>query len=168
PHVKAENLSDLYFAWGFVSARDRLWQMEHSRRSARGELWEWFGNRALRADGGAQLFELAARAHRAWEAQRSDATVRVALERFAAGVNADLGLRRSGARPWRAEFLELRKRPDDWRPEDSFPFLLAQGVLLDLAVPELAEAETLRVRGAGWFERRRRFESDWTYTTIPD
>ena len=168
PHLEARSLSDLYFAWGFVSARDRLWQMEHGRRSARGALWEWFGNRSLRADGGAQLFELAEHAHRAWEAQRADPSVRVALERYAAGVNAYLDLCRSGARPWPEEFLALHKRPANWRPEDSFLFLLAQGVLLDLAVPELAEAETLRARGPGWFERRRRFESDWTYVTIPD
>src|SRR5262245_42132518 len=168
PHLKARNLSDLYFAWGFVSARDRLWQMEYGRRSARGEMWQWVGNHTLRGDGGAQLFELATRSQRAWEAQRSDPTVRVALERYAAGVNAYLDLCRSDARPWPAEFRALHKRPSDWHPEDAFLFLLAQGVLLDLAVPELAEAETLRVRGAGWYERRRRFESDWMLSTIPD
>src|SRR5262245_46448294 len=49
-HVRAANLADLYFAWGLVTARDRLWQLELTRRAARGELWEWFGNRSLTAD----------------------------------------------------------------------------------------------------------------------
>ena len=168
PHLEARNLSDLYFAWGFVGARDRLWQMEHGRRAAGGRLWEWFGNRSLRADGGAQLFELADRAARIWERDRLDPGVRVALTRFCEGVNAYLGLCRSGARPWPLEIERLGKRPEDWRPQDCVLFLLAQGVLLDFALPELAEAESLRAHGAAWLERRRRFESDWTYSTIPD
>ena len=168
PHLLAANRADLYFAWGFVTARDRLWQIEHSRRAARGRLWEWFGNRTLRADGGAQLFELAERAARIWERDRRDAATRRALEGFAAGVNAYLALCRSGSRPWPAEFHTLGRRPEDWRPEDSVLILLAQGVLLDLVIPELAEAETIAVRGAGWFERRRRHETDHVFSSIPD
>jgi penicillin amidase len=168
PHLRASNLADLYWAWGFVSARDRLWQMEYGRRAARGTLWEWFGNRALRGDGGAQLFELGNRADEIWEREQRDPHVRVALERFASGVNAELALCRHGAHPWPREFVRLGRRPDDWRPADCILFLLAQGVLLDLDVPELAEAETLRVRDPQWFERRRRYESEWTISTIPD
>jgi penicillin amidase len=168
PHLRAANLSDLYFAWGFVSARDRLWQMEHTRRGARGQLWRWFGNRALRADGGAQLFELAALAERSWAVERDDAGTRLALERFAEGVNAYLDLCRRGLRPWPSEFRRLGVEPEDWRPVDCILALVAMGVLLDLVIPELAEAESVKVHGPGWFERRRRFESDWTYTTIPD
>src|SRR5436190_10763460 len=67
PHVRAANLSDLYFAWGFTTARDRLWQMLYNRQSADGQLWRWFGNSTLRADGGAQLFELRSFAERGWE-----------------------------------------------------------------------------------------------------
>src|SRR5438876_6089887 len=37
PHVRAANVADLYFAWGFVSARDRLWQMLYNRQSADGQ-----------------------------------------------------------------------------------------------------------------------------------
>jgi len=66
PHIRAASLADLYFAWGFVTARDRLWQLEHTRRAASGDLWEWFGNRTLTADGGAQLFRLRERAARIW------------------------------------------------------------------------------------------------------
>src|SRR5207247_11332525 len=90
PHLRAESLDDLYLAWGFVTARDRLWQLEINRRGARGELWQWFGNRALQDDGGAQLFELRERAGRIWARESRDPRVRGPLERFAAGVNAYL------------------------------------------------------------------------------
>ena len=168
PHVRAANLSDLYFAWGFVTARDRMWQLEASRRTGQGRMWEWLGNRALRGDGGAQLFEFASRSRAAWERERSDPATRLALERFAAGVNAYLGLCRSGARPWASELARLERQPEDWRPEDAYLLLYGMGVLLDLDLPEVAETDTLRAHGSDWYARRRRFESGYTYTTIPD
>ena len=168
PHLQAATLGDLYIALGFVTARDRSWQLELGRRSARGELSEWLGNRALRGDGGAQLFELAERAARIWERERGDSTVRVPLERFAAGVNAYWACCRAGVEPWAEEFTLLGRKPDPWRPEDSILLLLAQGLVLDLDLPELEEQREIDERGAAWVAARRRFEGDWTYRTIPD
>src|SRR3954463_15665971 len=47
PYVEAEDELDLYFAQGYVTASDRLWQMDLFRRTARGELSEIFGKAAL-------------------------------------------------------------------------------------------------------------------------
>jgi len=58
PHVRAASLDDLYYAWGWVSARDRLWQMVWTRTAADGQTHRWLGNDALRADAGAQLFRI--------------------------------------------------------------------------------------------------------------
>ena len=43
PYIEAANDEDLYFAQGYVTASDRLWQMDLQRRTARGELSEIFG-----------------------------------------------------------------------------------------------------------------------------
>src|SRR5262245_31827374 len=67
PHVHAKTRADLYYAWGFVSARDRLWQLENLRARVEGRRWRWLGNAALTEDGGAQLFELSERSERIWE-----------------------------------------------------------------------------------------------------
>src|ERR1700682_366213 len=40
PHLTAASLEDLFFAQGYVTAQDRLWQMDMSRRFAGGELSE--------------------------------------------------------------------------------------------------------------------------------
>ena len=40
PHLRAPSLQDLFFAQGYVTAQDRLWQMDLSRRLAEGELSE--------------------------------------------------------------------------------------------------------------------------------
>src|SRR5947209_19599919 len=50
PHITAASLHDLFFAQGYVTAQDRLWQMDLSRRHAAGELAEVFGERALQSD----------------------------------------------------------------------------------------------------------------------
>ena len=43
PHIFAQNDNDLYFAQGYVTARDRLFQMEVQIRAAGGTLSEWLG-----------------------------------------------------------------------------------------------------------------------------
>lgn len=166
-HVRAENLGDLYRAWGFVHARDRLWQMMHTRQSARGDLWRWFGNRALRADGGAQLFEIAARVERIWERESRDSTQRAALEAYADGVNAYMDLCRSGQVAWPVEFQRLAKEPDPWHPQDSYLVLFGMSFVLDFDVPELREQSELDRAGLAAFRTRRRFEQDFLYSTIP-
>ena len=47
PHIRARSLEDAVFAQGYVTAQDRLWQMDLSRRLARGELSEILGRRTL-------------------------------------------------------------------------------------------------------------------------
>jgi penicillin amidase len=168
PHIRAVNERDLYFAWGFVTARDRLWQMLATRQAVRGQTWRWSGNRSLLEDGVAQLFEFDALAHRTWERARRDPAIAVPAERFCAGVNAWLGLCRSGAAPWPPEVERLHWRPDDWTPADMAGALLAMGALLDLNLPQLAERDTIARHGRDWLARRRRFEGLWPYSTIPD
>ena len=168
PHLQAANLSDLYFAWGWVTARDRLWQLEMTRLEARGRSHEWLGNSALRADGGAQLFRFGERAKAIWERDRANPDVRLALERYAAGINARIAEVREGRSPLPPEMTHLRCEPRDWRPEDSVMTLLGLGITLDLDLPELSEAEDVRGHGLAWTVARRRFEGRWIYDTIPD
>ena len=168
PHIRAASLDDLYYAWGWVSARDRLWQMVWTRAAGDGQTHRWLGNDALRADAGAQLFRLRERAHALWERDRADPALRVALERYAAGVNSWIASCRRGERAWPPELARLRFRPDDWRPEDCYVVLLGFGITLDLDLPELAEARLVADSSAGWAANRRRYEDRWIYDTIPD
>ena len=168
PHIRASNLDDLYRAWGWVAARDRLWQMVWTRASGEGRTHRWLGNRALQADGGAQLFRLSERAREIWQRERRDADVRAALEHYSAGVNAYLAECRSGGRAWPAELVRLGERPRDWTPEDCVLVVLGMGITLDLDFPELREAQSVTEHGATWLANRRRFEGEWMYSTVPD
>ena len=42
PHISATKLEDLFFAQGYVTAQDRLWQMDITRRAIGGEMAEIF------------------------------------------------------------------------------------------------------------------------------
>lgn len=168
PHVEAQSLPDLYFAWGFVTARDRLFELEYTRRAANGFLWRSLGNRTLLIDAGAQLFELASHARRIWHGDSLDPAARMPLERYAAGIDAWLARCRARQAPWPREFTRLGWRMADWSPADCELMLLAQGVVLDLSIPELDEWKDIKKYGRDWVVRRQRFESEWIYDTIPD
>lgn len=49
-HVVGRNDIDVIFASGFAAAKERLWQMEISRRVAKGQLSEIFGRRTVEID----------------------------------------------------------------------------------------------------------------------
>lgn len=168
PHVRARSLADLYRAWGWLAARDRLWQMMWSRAAGDGHAHRWVGNTALPADGGAQLFRLRERADALWQRSRRNAQVREALTEYAAGVNAYLASCRRGERAWPAEFRRLRARPRDWQPADCVLVMLGFGITLDLDLPELGEAASVARLGRAAAWDRRRFENRWIYDTIPD
>src|SRR5207253_5998373 len=50
PHIYAKNQADLFFAQGFVTAQDRLFQIDLWRRIGLGQTAELFGKEAIEAD----------------------------------------------------------------------------------------------------------------------
>ena len=55
-HIYAKNEHDLFFAQGYLAAKDRLFQFEIWRRQATGTMAELMGDSALKRDIGARLF----------------------------------------------------------------------------------------------------------------
>ncbi|MGD2068292.1 MAG: penicillin acylase family protein [Gemmatimonadota bacterium] len=113
PHLWAESLSDLAFAQGFVTARDRLWQMELFRRVASGRLSELFGSATLETDRFLRTLGMAEAAAR--QAETLDARERDLLRAYADGINAALDRWRGPLPP---EFVVLRARPGPWSVAD--------------------------------------------------
>lgn len=124
PHLRAASTPDLMRAQGYVTAQDRLWQMDVLRRRALGELAEAFGEALLPADREMRTLGLNRAARAAETLLPPD--VRDALDAYAAGVNAFVE-----SHPLPLEFRLLRYRPRPWTRVDT----LAVGKLLarDLA-----------------------------------
>lgn len=114
PHVYAESLDDLLFAQGFLTAEERLWQMDMLRRMARGELAEILGRSFLGSDKENRTLGLSGVADRI--AELLDSESRGHLETYARGVNAYIESHR-GRLP--IEFDVLGYEPRPWTPADS-------------------------------------------------
>jgi len=113
PTLTAANRNDLAYAMGFVHGQDRFFEMDLSRRLPAGELSELVGSAALAQDESARIFRFREVARQAFE--QATPEQRAIVEAYTRGVNA--GLASLSVRPW--EYLVLRARPVEWRPEDS-------------------------------------------------
>jgi penicillin amidase len=122
PYIEATNDDDLYFAQGYVTASDRLWQMDVQRRAARGELSEIFGQATLGADKQHRTFGFAKVVDET--AARLPPDLSAVLNAYAKGVNAYIDSRTNQNLP--PEFLILQYKPRPWAPADS----LAVGKLM--------------------------------------
>jgi penicillin amidase len=96
PHIRAGSLEDAAFLQGYVTAQDRLWQMDASRRSASGELAEVAGSTVLSSDFQARALRLRRIAEE--QARTLLAEERAVLSTYARGVNEFLRTHR-GALP---------------------------------------------------------------------
>src|SRR6516165_426513 len=85
-HIEAASLHDLFFMQGWVHARDRLFQMDVSRRAPSGTLAELLGKAALPSDAQARTIGLRRAAERSWAAAPAD--LRAAVSAYTDGVNA--------------------------------------------------------------------------------
>lgn len=126
PHISATSLDDLLFAQGYVTAQDRLWQMDTTRRYAAGELSEILGPDLLRLDRQQRILQLGAVAQRLAAALApSD---RAELEAYARGVNAYIA---SHGDSLPLEFRILRYQPRPWTPKDSLLVTLSMSEALN-------------------------------------
>jgi penicillin G amidase len=115
PHITAASLHDLFFAQGYVTAQDRLWDMDMRRRYAAGELSEVLGERTLKVDVAQRTLQLRRVAENA--ANHIGERDRVYADAYAAGVNAFIGQHRDRLP---TEFRVLRYSPRPWTVADSF------------------------------------------------
>ncbi|HIP47838.1 MAG TPA: penicillin acylase family protein [Lutibacter sp.] len=112
PHIIAKNEADLYRVTGYLTAQDRMWQMDLLRRVTQGKLAEIFGEKMIGAD---QLFRSLQISEKSEKTLlKSDKEISSALEAFSDGVNQyiandDLSF----------EFKVLGYKPELWKPEHS-------------------------------------------------
>ncbi len=115
PHIQAQNLHDLFEAEGYVTAQDRLWQLDMGRRFGAGELSEILGPAFLEVDRKHRYLQFR---HTAEELLADlSPTERGQAEAYVAGVNAYIA-QRTDDLP--IEFRILRYRPRPWTLADTY------------------------------------------------
>jgi penicillin amidase len=125
PAIEAASLQDLFFAQGYVTAQDRLWQMDVMRRFAAGELSEILGESTLPIDREQRILGLRAAALKSL--QMASPRDRSYFDAYARGVNAFIVSHQSGLP---IEFRILKYRPKPWSAEDSI--VIANQMVKDL------------------------------------
>ena len=114
PHIEATSQDDLLLAQGYITAQDRLWQMDMLRRNSAGELAEILGSSLLDHDKAQRVFQFRNVAQRVYSSlPEAD---RHRYEQYARGVNLFID-QRKGHFP--AEFRLLHYRPHPWSGVDS-------------------------------------------------
>jgi penicillin amidase len=126
PHINAAAWEDAIWLQGYVTAQDRIWQMDALRRLAGGELAEVLGrgnmDAILESDRDARRWGLP----RIAEAQERNLTpeTRKMIAAYARGVNDWLETHRGKLPP---EFALLNYDPRPWRIQDSILVALEMG-----------------------------------------
>jgi penicillin amidase len=118
PHIYAKNEDDLFFAQGYVTAQDRLWQMDWWRRSREGRLAEVLGPAAVERDRQARLMKYRGAADAPeWTSYHPEAKriftafangVNAYIKQTAANLPVEFKLTGLAPEPWTAETLLLR------------------------------------------------------------
>lgn len=130
PHVFAQNDTDLVRVQGYLHARDRLWQMDLTRREVSGDRAEILGQSALNGDIQNRTVGLRRAAARSL-ALLSDRELEV-LEAYADGVNAWIGeAEASGNLPpeyAEVELTQVRR----WDPLDTLA--IGKGIAASLSL----------------------------------
>ena len=114
PHIRASNQEDALIAQGYVTAQDRLWQMDSLRRFAAGNLSEIIGQATVDVDRESRSLRLRRIAEQGYV--RLPAEDRAALAAYALGVNQFIDTHRNNLP---VEFTLLGYQPRPWSAIDS-------------------------------------------------
>ena len=111
PHIYAKNENDLYLVTGYLSAQDRLWQMDLLRRVTQGRLSEIFGEDLVDVDVTLRKLQISNTSKEL--KTKLDKEVTVPLDYFSKGVNQYIADHKDNL-PF--EFKVLGYEPEAWTP----------------------------------------------------
>ncbi|MGB8028179.1 MAG: penicillin acylase family protein [Terracidiphilus sp.] len=128
PHIDAATQDDLFVAQGYVTAQDRLWQMDTMRRSSNGELAEIMGPALIQHDKTQRVLQIRLTAQRFYG--NLSVGDRRRLDDYDRGVNLFIAqCEQSNTLP--VEFRLLHYRPQPWTGVDSVSVGLSMVQTLD-------------------------------------
>jgi len=132
PHIFASNNYDLYFSQGYVTAKDRLWQMEFQTLAAAGRISEVIGLKGLNYDRLQRRLGMVYGAENSLKAIMADPVSREIVIAYTAGINAWIA-------QLKAEDLPLEYKLLDYKPESWTPLKVA---LLQRSLSKVLTGET--------------------------
>ena len=140
PHITTGSEKDAFFMIGYTHARDRLWQMDLMRRTAKGELSEIFGGRTVQLD---KFFRsLAIKESSGATLKQTNKKIMGLMQSYSDGVNLFITEHKKKL-PF--EFHALDYIPENWQPLDCIAigrlmaFNMSPGFVTDICLAEISE-----------------------------
>ncbi|MRR19904.1 penicillin acylase family protein, partial [bacterium] len=109
PHIYASNAHDLYFMTGYVTAQERLWQMDMVRHATQGRLSELFKRDMTSTDYFLRALGMSAKSRMLIE--KEDPAILATLQAYTDGVNAWIA---ESGKKLPPEFRILGYKPEPW------------------------------------------------------
>jgi len=133
PHIFAQNEADLFFAQGYITARERMFQMDMTRLAGRGELSSVLGDIMLDTD---KYFKTVG-FYRAAEEEYSglEPGAKSIVDAYARGVNAYI----SKAKYLPSEYTILGFKPQTWKAQDT----MVCGILMAYSLNRSKDTELI-------------------------
>ena len=133
PHIKAQNARDAYFAFGYVHAQDRLFQMVMLRRVVQGRLAEILGKGMVKTDEYMRVLQLNKMAQRSAERfmKEADEPVKQDVLAYVDGINAFI---KNGSLP--IEFTLIGFKPEPFTVQDVFGIINYMSLSFTCALTE--------------------------------
>lgn len=150
PHIFAKNTEDATMVQGYLTARDRLWQMDLTTRKAGGRLSEILGERTLLMDRIARrkgMVQAAQTALGVWRKSPEDMKV---VDAYTAGINAWID--QLDPEDYPIEFKLLDYKPEHWSPLKTALTLEAMSDMLASKENDLEAVNALEAFGQATFD----------------
>ena len=128
PHIFAQNDHDLYYTQGYITAANRLWQMELQTHFAGGRVSEIVGAIAIDVDRTSRRKGMVFAAERAIEEMLNNPKMKVVVEAYAEGINQYIS--ELSYEDYPIEYKLLDYAPEEWTP-------LKSGLLLKYMANDL-------------------------------
>ncbi len=133
PHILAQNEKDLFFAQGYITARERMFQMDMTRLAGRGELSSVLGEIMFDTDRYFKTFGF----YRAAEEEYAglEPAAKSVVDDYTRGVNAYI----ASAKYLPSEYTILGFKPQAWKPQDT----MVCGILMAYSLNRSKDTELI-------------------------
>jgi len=149
PHIFAEHDIDAAFVQGYITAQNRLWQMEFQTHNAAGRIAEIAGPKALPLDKRMRGLGLAHGARNSLEVWKKSPYYSM-LEAYTNGVNAYINTLNRRSLP--IEYKLLGYEPEQWSPYKSVLLLKNMAHMLSISEKDIEMTNALNHFGKDTFD----------------
>ena len=145
PHIFASNDDDLYFAQGYVTAIDRLWQMEFQTHAAAGRVSEILGAVALDYDRRQRRLGMTYGAQNGLISMEKDPTSKGVVDHYTAGINEYIKTLSYEDLPFEYKLLDYE--PEPWSNLKCALLLKSMAQTLNMSDKDLEMTNALSLFG---------------------